>query len=126
REAASHLNNAAWYAIFGKTDDEARRQAERAVELAPQDGGILNTLAAVDAELGLWDDAIRTLLREAQAEDSGDVHHKGYYWVRARIAEALGRPAIAATMYGKIARSKLGNADDVYRLAQPRLKLIAP
>lgn len=125
KEAGPFLNNAAWYSIFGKPDDEAVRQAEAAVQLEG-DASHYNTLAAVYVGLERWDDAARAFKRQQRGEslDDEDSLHPSYWWVRGRLAEGFNRPALAAAAYRKMKREKNGSADDTYLLAEKRLRVM--
>ncbi len=125
RLAGAHLNNAAWYSIFDRPDDEAVRQAEQAVGLSAS-ASHLNTLAAVYAGAEKWDEATSAFKRQQAAEDLEDEASldPSYWWVRGRIAEAFGRPAAAAAAYRKMTRAKNGTLDDTYLLMEKRLKAL--
>lgn len=122
-DEGGHLNNAAWYSIFNTADEEAARQAERSVELRATTAS-LNTLAAVYASLGRWDDAVRAMRRQVYAQSDVDAEEldPSYWFVRGRIAEAFNRPSTAAALYSRVEPAANGSADDTYPMAKARLK----
>jgi tetratricopeptide (TPR) repeat protein len=123
--SAAHLNNAAWYSIFGKPDDAARQQAERAVQVQAS-AAHLNTLAAVYVTMGEWDEAARAFRRQQHAEGFEDDAQPdpSYWYVRGRLAEAFGRKPLAVAAYKKMTRARNKSADDTFLLAETRLKAL--
>jgi serine/threonine protein kinase/tetratricopeptide (TPR) repeat protein len=78
-EKASGWNGVAW--LLATTPDAQSRDAEkavrfakRAVELAPNDGTIWNTLGAAHYRAGNWKDAIAALEKSMELRQGGDGH----------------------------------------------------
>ncbi len=122
---AVDLNNAAWYTIYLEPTPDAARQAERAVEL--DDGtSHLNTLAAVYASLGRWDDAANAMKKHVHlvGDEKDEDLHSSFWYVRGRVAEAFGRTELARELYRRVERAENGSRDDTYFLAKKRLNRI--
>jgi tetratricopeptide (TPR) repeat protein len=120
--APSVHNMAAWNAIFESTvNKEALDDALAAVEQSKSANyAFLNTLAAVYAEQG---DAAKALenLRTSVALHGEKIHESDWY-VLGRIAENYRLKSEAIRLYDKISAPPHPVADDVFALAQRRLK----
>ena len=76
---------------MGKNLPEARRMLERAVELRPNDGNIVDSLGWALFKLGDYDTAVRWLERAAELESRNSVildHLGDAYWMAGRRNEA--------------------------------------
>jgi len=119
--AAWNINYVAWYRLgVGGDLAPALELARKAVDKAPQDPGIINTLAAIEAEMGDLDRAIRDnwkamVLRKSVEPDGGD------WYVVGRIEEQLGLRADAAAAYKRVPAPRFDQILSVYALAQRRL-----
>lgn len=118
---AWNFNYVAWYRLgMGGDLAPALDLARKAVDKAPRDSGGVNTLAAIEAEMGDLDRAIRDNwkamgLRSSAEPDAGD------WYVVGRIEEQLGLVADAAAAYKRVTRPELDQLLSVYTLAQRRL-----
>ena len=115
------LNNRAWAAVAaGGVTPQALDDALSAVKRTKQeDAACLQTLAAVDAELGKTSEALENLRRAVEVR--GDRSEEADWYVLGRIAEQYGLDEVAAELYRK-PPAKPAAAHDVYVLAQQRLK----
>ena len=115
------LNYIAWYRLGPGGDlAPALALARKAVDKAPQEPGIVNTVAAIEAEMGDLDRAIHDAwkameLRNSAEPDAGD------WYVLGRIEEQLGLAADAAAAYRRVTRPRYDQLLSVYTLAQRRL-----
>lgn len=119
RASPGDLNLAAWYRLFVGSDlPVALEQARKAVGQAnyyPQ----VNTLAAIEAELGELDRAVRDNWKALDLR--GSLVPEGADWyVAGRIAEQLGLRDDAAAAYKRVTASGIGQFT-TYELAQKRL-----
>jgi tetratricopeptide (TPR) repeat protein len=116
-------NNAAWRSLQGggPVTDKDLGYALKAAQAEPNDGKVLNTLAALNAELGRVEDARETLMKAIASHPDGDPSNADWYVV-GRIAEQLSLPDEAKAAYARAVSSGKGGRDSVYQLAQKRLK----
>ena len=123
--APAVLNNLAWNAMSrGSVGQRALDDAlAAATRTSFENSACLHTLAAVDAELGKTTEALENL-RRGILQRGGQIKEIDWY-VLGRIAEQYGLDETAAGLYRKIPSPKRPAADDVYTLAQQRLKKLA-
>ena len=116
------VNNRAWAAVArGKADQQALDDALAAVKLTKEENAAcLHTLATVYAELGKTPDALENLRRAVEIR--GARIETADWYVLGRIAEQYGLDEVAAGLYRKVPAKLADPADDVYLLAQRRLK----
>ena len=119
---AAQLNNLAWAAVVaGKVNQQALDDALSAVKRTKQENATcLHTLAAVYAELGKTSEALENLRRAVEIR--GERTDEADWYVLGRIAEQYGLDEVAAGLYRKVPAKQAAAADDVYVLAQRRLK----
>jgi hypothetical protein len=121
--SVSAQNSLAWAKFcHGKTDDDAIALARAASESG--DAGRLNTLAAVYAEAGRMEDALKALFQSVDGRADGAPSAADRY-VLARILEGYGLSDLAAAQYRR-ALAELGtvpgiDADCIAPLARGRL-----
>jgi tetratricopeptide (TPR) repeat protein len=115
-------NAAAWAAVAsGKVDQRALDNALAAVKGTDQENAAcLRTLAAVYAELGKTSEALENLRRAVEVR--GERIEGADWYVLGRIAEQYGLGEVAAGLYRKVPIEQAAAGDDVYALAQRRLK----
>jgi len=125
------LNYVAWQRLAmagtpGPAGDltSALEIARKAVDKAPQSGGILNTLAALEAEHGdlgraIPDNTKAMELRHLIEPTSDD------WFVIGRILEQLGLTADATAAYKRVTPPRYDQLANAYQLAQRRLAVIA-
>ena len=120
----AELNNKAWAAVVaGKVNQQARDDALSAVKGTKQENATcLHTLAAVYAELGKTSEALENLRRAVEIR--GERTDEADWYVLGRIAEQYGLDEVAAGLYRKVPAQKDAAANDVYVLAQKRLKIV--
>jgi tetratricopeptide (TPR) repeat protein len=84
----------------------------------------LETLAVVYAELGKSSDAMETLSRSLDIRGGGAPSEAcdADWYVLGRIAEHYGLEDVAAALYRKVSRPARPAADDLYTIAQRRLR----
>ena len=117
-----HENRLAWSAVAsGHANQQVLDGALAAVKRTKEeDADCLRALAAVEAELGKTSEALQNLRRAleicGQRSDDAD------WYVLGRIAEQYGLNDVAAGLYRKVSARQPAAADDVYALAQRRLK----
>jgi len=118
------LNNLAWAAVAsGDVNQQALDDALSAVKRTKQENAAcLHTLATVYAELGKTAEALENLRRAVEIR-GGQIEEADWY-VLGRIAEQYGLDAVAAGLYRKVPAKQALAADDVYVLAQRRLKKV--
>lgn len=123
KATANTYNSQAWRSLyFGPPTDKDLGYALQAVTLAPGAGGIMNTLAAIDAELGHVADAIDHFRRSLELRGDPQLGD-GDWYVYGRIAEQLGLPEEAKAAYRKIKPAKRSEGTySVRELADRRLK----
>jgi tetratricopeptide (TPR) repeat protein len=114
-------NNQVWAAVVsGKVNQQVLDDALSAVKGTKQENAFcLHTLATVYAELGKTPEALENLCRAVEIR--GDRVEEEDWYVLGRIAEDYGLDEVAAGLYRKVP-AKPAAADDVYVLAQRRLK----
>ena len=119
------LNNLAWAAVAsGNVDQQALDDALSAVKRTKQENAAcLHTLATVYAELGKTPEALENLRRAVEIR--GERTDEADWYVLGRIAEHYGLGEVAAGLYRKVTTKQALAADDVYALAQRRLKKVA-
>ena len=127
RHAAYHrqqLNNLAWAAVVaGNVNQQALDDALSAVKRTKQENAAcLHTLATVYAELGKTSEALENLRRAVEIR--GERTEEADWYVLGRIAEQYGLDEVAAGLYRKVPAKQAAAADDVYVLAQRRLKKV--
>lgn len=114
------LNTIAWIRLGEGSDlATALDLARKAVQAAKDSAPAINTLAAIEAELGHLDRAI-TDNWKAMALHTSDVPQAADWYVVGRINEQLGLEADAAAAYQRVAKSS-GEWPTSYDLAQKRL-----
>ncbi|HEX7839066.1 MAG TPA: DUF3857 domain-containing protein [Kofleriaceae bacterium] len=122
---AWNFNYVAWYRLgMGGDLAPALEIARKGVDKAPRDSGGVNTLAAIEAEMGDLDRAIRDNwkamgLHSSVEPDDGD------WYVVGRIDEQLGLAKDAAAAYKRVTRPRVDQLLSVYTLAQRRLAALA-
>lgn len=116
-------NSRAWYSLLsGKVDHEMLVYARRASELRPKDGAILNTVAAIAAELGQPVAARKALL--ASLKHRGHVGLEAPDWyVVGRMAEDAGLDETARKVYARVLAEARPGTDSA-ALAKRRLKAL--
>lgn len=114
------LNNAAWLRL-GANDDLAvgLDLVRKAVQAAPNASAAVNTLAAIEAELGDLDRAVHDNWKSIELSGSPEPVDSDWY-VAGRIYEQLGLTTDATAAYKRIAKSP-GAGVTSYSLAQSRL-----
>ncbi|HUB10244.1 MAG TPA: DUF3857 domain-containing protein [Myxococcales bacterium] len=125
RASATASNNLAWYALFRNGDlATAALDAKTATEESDHPrANRLNTLAAVQAELGEAAAAHRTLLRSLDAADTAELSPAAWY-VLGRVQEDYGLPEAAIADYRRVTVPAGAAPDDVSHLAARRLKAL--
>ena len=109
--------------VAGKVNQQALDDAISAVKGTQQASAIcLHTLAAVYAELGKTSEALENLRRAVAIR--GERIDEADWYVLGRIAEQYGLGEVAAGLYRKVLTKKAAATDDVYALAQKRLKIV--
>jgi tetratricopeptide (TPR) repeat protein/transglutaminase-like putative cysteine protease len=112
------LNTAAWYQIDDGNDlAGALELAQKAVQGARRSHAVQNTLAAIRAELGDLDRAVRDNWA-ALALDPSEQPTDADWYVAARIAEQLGQRGDAIAIYARIGKpgaSRFSTAAYAYR-----------
>jgi tetratricopeptide (TPR) repeat protein len=98
--------------------------ARKAVGKAPQVGGVLNTLAALEAERGELDRAIHDSRKAMELHNAAEPT-AGDWYVIGRILEQLGLNSDAITAYKRVTRPPEDEVVSPYLLAQRRLAAIA-
>jgi transglutaminase-like putative cysteine protease len=107
----------------GATGQAALHDALVAVEQSSyEDPVCLETLATVYAEMGKTSDALDSLHRSLALR--GGPAQEADWYVLGRIAEQYGLDDVAAGLYRKLPSPAKPAADDVYTLAQHRLKAL--
>ena len=114
------LNNVAWMRL-GAHDDlpAALELARKAAHAEPRSAAILNTLAALEAETGDVDRAVRDNWKAMDLAGSIEPEPSDWYVV-GRIHEQLGLDLDARKLYKRIARTR-STGVTAYSLAQHRL-----
>ena len=103
--------------------NSALELARKAVDKAPQNGGILNTLAALEAEHGDLDRAIPDNTRAMELRHI--IEPTADDWiVIGRILEQLGLTADAAAAYKRVTPSPVDLLVSAHQLAQRRLECL--
>jgi len=127
RATPNDYNERAWAALFRKgADEHALDDARRAAEMSHRrSGGILHTLAAIEAGLGRNRDAYATLVESIEAGDGKPF--PGDYYVLGRIAENLGLRDVALAEYRKVVRKDPARPSpfDTTELAETRIRALA-
>ncbi len=117
----SELNNIAWFRLGEGSDmTTALELARKAVEATKDSYAAVNTLAAIEAELGDLDRAI-TDNWKAMALGTSVAPLDGDWYVAGRIDEQLGLSADAVAAYHHIAPRSGDLGFSSYELAQKRL-----
>jgi len=122
---ASDFNEVAWCRLgLGGDLSGALDLARKAVDRAPDKPGIMNTLAAIEAEVGDVDLAIH---HGWKAMELGGAIEPGAgdWYVAGRIDEQLGLTGDAIAAYQRVARPGKVVLFSPYELAQRRLAVIA-
>jgi tetratricopeptide (TPR) repeat protein len=116
----SDLNSVAWLRL-GANDDlqNALELARKAVQAAPRSPAIVNTLAAIEAEVGDLDRAIHDNWKTMELSGSSEPGDADWY-VAGRIFEQLGLTGDATAAYKRVAKSTDVGVTS-YSLAQNRL-----
>ncbi|MEO5729470.1 MAG: hypothetical protein ABI134_29510, partial [Byssovorax sp.] len=116
-------NNAAWRSLQGggPVTEKDLGYALKAAQAQPDNDKVLNTLAALNAELGRVEDARETLMKAIALHTDGDPSGADWY-VIGRIAEQLSLPDEARAAYARVASTGKAQGGSVYQLAQRRLK----
>ncbi len=118
---ASDINTVAWYRLgVGGDLAPALELARKAVDAAPGDAEIVNTLAAIEAEMGELDRAVHDNWKAMGLRNSAEPHG-GDWYVVGRIEEQLGLAADAAAAYKRVTKPKFDQLLSAYTLAQQRL-----
>jgi tetratricopeptide (TPR) repeat protein len=123
-DRAAQWNNAAWAAVAsGNANQQALDDALSAVKQTKQENpAFLRTLAAIYADLGKTPQALENLRRAV--EIGGERPKDTDWYILGRIAERYGLDDVAAGLYRKVPAKQPAGADDVYVLAQRRLKKV--
>jgi tetratricopeptide (TPR) repeat protein len=128
---AGELNGVAWARLAmagtpGPAGDltSALELARKAVDKAPQRGGILNTLATLEAEHGDLGRAIADNLKALKLQNSVEPDPDDWF-VIGRILEQLGLTADATAAYKRVTPPRYDQLVNTYELAQRRLAAIA-
>lgn len=99
---ASAYNARAWMSLYdGTTSERDVEYALKAVNAAPNEWSLLNTLAAVEIALGRIADAREHFVRSLDVH-TGKPLADGDWYVHGRIAEQLGLPDEAKAAYAKV------------------------
>ena len=126
KAVASDYNNEAWLTLFSPgvrlPDLEAANTANRLTQ--NRAAGDLHTLSAVQAERGELRDARQNLVRYLTLAGPPPNINDAARYLMGRIAEGLGLRETATETYDAIAKPKVDTGDDVYALAQVRLKAL--
>jgi tetratricopeptide (TPR) repeat protein len=118
---AGDLNYVAWVRLgMGGDLTPALELARKAVDKTPRGYGAVNTLAAVEAEIGDLDRAIHDNWKAMELRSSSEPTDADWY-VAGRIEEQLGLAADAAAAYKRVTRPRFDQLLSVYTLAQRRL-----
>ncbi len=120
------FNQAAWFALVAdKADEKAVSRAQKGVNATGrQSHAVLNTLAAVYAEIGKADEA-RALVNEGLELTQADEPSPADWWVVGRVLEGYGLTEDAVAAYRR-ADDKSRKAGSIGYLAQKRLAAIGP
>jgi transglutaminase-like putative cysteine protease len=123
-DKAVQLSNLVWAALVSdKLKQRALDDALSAVKRTKKEDPIcLRALAAVYAELGKTPEALENLRRAVEIR--GEHAEEADWYVLGRIAEQYGLNEVAAGLYRKVPAKRVVGADDVYVLAQRRLKKV--
>jgi len=121
RESA--LNDAAWISLRLGVKDEDVRYAELAAGPNLDRISAVDTLAVLLAERGEVDRSLRVLARLSQLQSPEEMAGPSVTYARARIAEALGFPSVAADLYRRIGKST-EEINDLSDLVERRLRAL--
>jgi len=123
--SALDLNNIAWLRLVSGSDlTAALTLAHKAVDQANTDDHPVGTLAAIEAELGDTDHAVRHVWQAIELRHAIEPSESDWYIV-GRIAEQLRLTADAVAAYKRVTPA----GDDgmsSYTLAQKRLAVLRP
>jgi tetratricopeptide (TPR) repeat protein/transglutaminase-like putative cysteine protease len=126
RATPADYNERAWAALFRKgADEHALDDARRAAEMSNRRaGGVLHTLAALEAGLGRNREAYATLIESIDAGDGKPIPSD--YYVLGRIAENLGLVDVAVAEYRKVVRKNPARPSpfDAAELAEARIRAL--
>jgi tetratricopeptide (TPR) repeat protein len=121
----SSLNTVAWLRLGANDDLEAALElARKAVQAAPKASAFVNTLAAIEAELGELDRAVHDNWKSIELSGSPEPLEHDWY-VAGRIYEQLGLTGDATAAYKRVAKSSDVGVT-TYSLAQNRLAAMRP
>jgi tetratricopeptide (TPR) repeat protein/transglutaminase-like putative cysteine protease len=122
---STDLNSVAWLRLGANDDLQAALElARKAVQAAPKASAFVNTLAAIEAELGDLDRAVHDNWKVMEMDGTVEPLDSDWY-VAGRIYEQLGLTADATAAYNRIAKST-GAGVTSYSLAQNRLAALRP
>lgn len=114
------LNNVAWMRLGARDDlQTALELARKAAHAEPRSAATLNTLAAIEAEIGEVDRAVRDNWKAMELAGAIEPAPSDWYVV-GRIHEQLGLDLDARKIYKRIARTRTTGVT-AYSLAQHRL-----
>jgi transglutaminase-like putative cysteine protease/tetratricopeptide (TPR) repeat protein len=123
---ARAYNAQAWRSLYGggPVGEKELGYALQAVTLEPSSWGNMNTLAAVDAEVGHVADAVDHFRKSLEMRGDPELEEADWYVV-GRIAELLGMPDEAKRAYAKIQPPKKQfGAYTLHHLAAARLRAL--
>jgi tetratricopeptide (TPR) repeat protein len=123
-DAVARWNNTAWAAVAsGHVTQQVLEDALSAVKRTKQENAAcLHALAALYAELDKTSEALENLRRAVDIH--GECREGADWYVLGRIAEQYGLTDVAAGLYRKVPSRPVAAADDVFVLAQRRLKKV--
>ena len=118
KPSARDYNQYAWTALFAKADlNKALEFARQATSIRPEHYGMLNTLAAVYAEMGKTSEARDALLKSLETRETK--LNSADWYVVGRIAESYGIRDVAVDAYQRV--EKDDHRSSSWELAQNRL-----
>ncbi|HET7503076.1 MAG TPA: tetratricopeptide repeat protein, partial [Kofleriaceae bacterium] len=116
-----NLNYVAWYRLGQGGDLTAALElARRAVEKLPRSSGVVNTLAAIEAERGELDRAVHDNWKAMELSNAFEPLPADWY-VEGRILEQLGLTADATAAYKRVPAPEYDQLLSTHALAQRRL-----
>jgi tetratricopeptide (TPR) repeat protein len=119
------LNYVAWYRMaLGGDLTSALELARKALDKAPREGGFVNTLAAIEAEIGDPGQAIHDNWKAMGLRGVSEPGADDWY-VIGRIYEQLGLTADATAAYKRVTKIKVDQLISTHAMAQRRLSAMA-
>jgi tetratricopeptide (TPR) repeat protein len=126
KATAVDWNDEAWLTLFLpgelQPDMDAANTANRLTQ--GRNTSDVHTLASVQAEAGQLKEARQSLVRYLSFYDAWAAINEPARYLIGRIAEGVGLRETAEQFYSTVAKPRIESGDDVYDLAQIRLKVI--